>query len=151
MPKYLERDVNIALGTDGCASNNNLDMFEEMKIAALLHKVDALDPALVKANQVLEMATVNGAKALGIESGVLKEGYRADVIIVDMNKPHLTPMYEVASHLVYSARGSDVRTTIVDGKVLMDDYKVLCMDEQEVMDAARKASEELVQRVSSQK
>ena len=151
VPKYLERDVNIALGTDGCASNNNLDMFEEMKIAALLHKVDALDPALVKANQVLEMATVNGAKALGIESGVLKEGYRADVIIVDMNKPHLTPMYEVASHLVYSARGSDVKTTIVDGKVLMDDYKVLCMNEQEVMDAARKASEELVQRVSSQK
>jgi 5-methylthioadenosine/S-adenosylhomocysteine deaminase len=122
-------------------------MFEEMKTAALLHKVESLDPTVLPAGQVLEMATVNGAKALGIKSGVLRKGYNADVIIIDMNKPHLTPVYDVKSHLVYSASGSDVRTTIVDGRVLMEDYKVLCMDEQDVLDRAREAAHNLIARV----
>ena len=150
VPKMLARGVNISLGTDGCASNNNLNMFEEMKTAALLHKVDTSDPTVLPAQQVLEMATTNGARAMGTNSGILKVGCMADVIIVDMDKPHLIPRYNVASHLVYSASGADVRTTIVNGKVLMDDYKVLSMDEQKVMDAANEAASNLISRVNGQ-
>ena len=148
VPKMLARGVNISLGTDGCASNNNLNMFEEMKTAALLHKVDTSDPTVLPAQQVLEMATINGARAMGINSGMLKVGCMADVIIVDMDKPHLTPRYNVASHLVYSASGADVRTTIVNGKVLMDDYKVLSMDKQTVMEKAKDAASNLISRVN---
>ncbi|KKH47822.1 amidohydrolase family protein [Methanosarcina sp. 1.H.A.2.2] len=147
--KMLEKGVNVTLGTDGCASNNNLDLFEEMKTAALLHKVNTCNPTALPARQVLEMATVNGAKALGTETGMLKVGKKADLIIVDMKKPHLTPCFDVPSHLVYSARGSDVRTTIVDGKVLMDNYRVLVLDEEKVTEDARKAAEELVARVKA--
>ncbi|MDI3487078.1 MAG: 5-methylthioadenosine/S-adenosylhomocysteine deaminase, partial [Methanolobus sp.] len=112
--KLIDAGANVCLGTDGCASNNNLDMFEEMRSAALLQKVSTMDPTVLPARKVLEMATVNGAKALGINSGMLKEGYNADMIIVDMNKAHLAPVYDVASHLVYAANGKDVSTTIVD-------------------------------------
>lgn len=147
--KMLERGVNVSLGTDGCASNNNLDLFEEMKTAALLHKLSTGNPTALPARQVLKMATVNGAKALGTETGMLKAGMKADLIIVDMKKPHLTPCFDVPSHLVYSAGGSDVRTTIVDGKILMDDYRVLVLDEQKVIEEARKAAEELVARVNA--
>jgi 5-methylthioadenosine/S-adenosylhomocysteine deaminase len=144
--KMLEKGVNVSLGTDGCASNNNLDLFEEMKTAALLHKVTNLNPTILPARQVIEMGTVNGAQALDPETGVLKIGKKADVIILDMKKPHLTPCFDVRSHLVYSAKGSDVMTTIVNGKVLMDNYKVLVLDEQKVMEDAQKAAEELVER-----
>ena len=147
--KMLEKGVNVTLGTDGCASNNNLDLFEEMKSAALLHKVNTGNPAALPARQVLGLATVNGAKALGTETGMLKAGKKADLIIVDMKKPHLIPCFDLASHLVYSARGSDVRTTIVDGKVLMDDYRVLVLDEQKVIEEAQKAAEELVARIKT--
>ncbi|MBP2030471.1 5-methylthioadenosine/S-adenosylhomocysteine deaminase [Methanohalophilus levihalophilus] len=144
VPELLDRGVNVSLGTDGCASNNNLDMFEEMKMAALLHKVNSMDPTVVDARTVLEMATVNGAQALGIQAGMLKEGNFADLIIVDMNQPHLTPLYDVASHLVYSARGSDVVTTIVNGQLLMKDGVVLPMDENEVLKNATAISKRLV-------
>jgi 5-methylthioadenosine/S-adenosylhomocysteine deaminase len=147
--KMLERGVNVSLGTDGCASNNNLDLFEEMKTAALLHKLSTGNPTALPARQVLKMATVNGAKALGTETGILKVGMKADMIIVDMKKPHLTPCFDVPSQLVYSAGGSDVRTTIVDGKVLMDDYRVLVLDEQKVIEEAQKAAKELVARVNT--
>ncbi|WP_410509161.1 amidohydrolase family protein [Methanosarcina hadiensis] len=147
--KMLERGVNVSLGTDGCASNNNLDLFEEMKTAALLHKLNTGNPTALPARQVLKMATVNGAKALGTETGMLKVGMKADLIIVDMKKPHLTPCFDVPSQLVYSAGGSDIRTTIVDGKVLMDDYRVLVMDEQKVIEEAQKAAEELVSRAKA--
>ena len=150
VPKMLARGMNVSLGTDGCASNNNLNMFEEMKTAALLHKVDTSDPTVMPARQVLGMATVNGARAMGTNSGMLKVGCMADVIIVDVNKPHLTPIYNVASHLVYSASGSDVRTTIVNGNVLMNDYKVLSMDEQKVMEDAKGAALNLISRVNEQ-
>jgi len=130
--KLLDRGANVCLGTDGCASNNNLDMFDEMKTATLLQKVDTMDPTALPARKVLEMATVN-----------------ADVIIVDMNRSHLTPLFDVPSQLVYSAGGSDVRTSIVDGKVLMDDHKVLCMDEQKIIDDAKEAASDLVSRVDA--
>jgi 5-methylthioadenosine/S-adenosylhomocysteine deaminase len=144
VPKMLEKGINVSLGTDSCASNNNLDLFEEMKIAAIFHKLNTYSPTVLPAQQVLKMSTVNGAKALDPETGVIKVGKKADLIILDMKKPHLTPCFDIRSHLVYSAKGSDVRTTIVDGKVLMDDYKVMVLDEQKVMEEAQKAAEELV-------
>ncbi len=147
--KLLEAGANVCIGTDGCASNNNLDMFEEMRTAALLQKVSTMDPTVLPARKVLEMATINGAKALGIKSGMLKEGYNADMIIVDMNKPHLTPVYDVASHLVYAASGKDVKTTIVNGKVLMEEGKVLSLDEQEVIDIAIQRSKELILKINN--
>lgn len=147
--KMLEKGINVSLGTDGCASNNNLDLFEEMKTAALLHKVNTCSPTALPARQVLEMGTINGAKALDPETGVLKVGKKADLIIVDMKKPHLTPCFDVPSHLVYSAKGSDVRTTIVNGKILMDDYRVLALNEGKVIEEARKTAEELVARVNA--
>jgi 5-methylthioadenosine/S-adenosylhomocysteine deaminase len=147
--KLLAVGANVSLGTDGCASNNNLDMFEEMKTAALLQKVSIMDPTVLPARQVLEMATVNGAKALGIKSGMIKEGYNADLIIVDMNKPHLTPSYDIASHMVYAASGRDVKTTIVNGKILMEDYEVRCLDEQIILEKMEKTSKDLVSRINS--
>ncbi len=147
--KLLAAGANVSLGTDGCASNNNLDIFEEMKIAALLQKVSSMDPTVLPARQLLEMATVNGAKALGINSGILKNGYNADIIIVDMNKAHLTPVYDVASHLVYSAKGTDVKSTIVNGKVLMEDYEVLSIDEEEVISQANNASKVLLSKIDA--
>ncbi|MDP2217721.1 MAG: amidohydrolase family protein [Methanolobus sp.] len=147
--KLLAIGANVCLGTDGCASNNNLDMFEEMKTAALLQKVSTMDPMALPARKVLEMATVNGAKALGIKSGVLKKGYNADVIIVDLKKPHLTPIYDVASQLVYAASGKDVRTTIVAGKVLMEDFIVNCLDEQGILEKAMQTSRDLVARINA--
>ncbi|MCD4821973.1 MAG: amidohydrolase family protein [Methanococcoides sp.] len=147
--KLLDRGANVCLGTDGCASNNNLDMFDEMKTATLLQKVDTMDPTALPAKKVLEMATVSGANALDIKSGMLRKGYNADVIIVDMNRSHLTPLFDVPSQLVYSAGGSDVRTSIVNGKVLMDDHKMLCMDEQKIIDDAKEAASNLVSRVDA--
>lgn len=147
VPELLSRDVNVALGTDGTASNNSLDMFEEMKTAALLHKVNSMDPTALPVNEVLKMATYNGAKALGISAGMLKVGMAADIIIVDMNKPHLVPVHNQMSHLVYAAKGSDVRTTIVDGHILMEDGKVLSMDQNRVMEQAAYAAKRLADSV----
>lgn len=117
--KMLERGVNVSLGTDGASSNNNLDMFEEMKISGILHKGITLDPTVLDAWSVLKMATVNGAKALGFDDlGMLKEGYLADMAVIDFDAPHLTPNHNTVSNLVYAARGSDVEYTIVNGKIV---------------------------------
>jgi len=150
IPELLSSGANVALGTDGCASNNSLDMFGEMKTAALLHKVNSTDPTALPAHQVLKMATVNGAKALKIPAGQLKPGMLADIIIVDMQKPHLLPNHDLESHLVYAARGSDVRTTIVNGKVLMEDGIIMSMNQEKVMEQAAYAAEKLIQRVNEQ-
>ncbi len=147
--KMIAMGANVCLGTDGCASNNVLDMFEEMKAAALLQKVSTMDPTVLPARQVLEMATVNGAKALGIKSGVLKPGYNADVIIVDMGKAHLTPLHDVASHMVYAANGQDVRTSIIAGKVVMEDFVIKTINEQQVLEKAAQATKDLVARIHS--
>lgn len=111
--------INVALGTDGASSNNSLDMFEEMKVAAILHKGITLDPTVMNAWTVLKMVTVNGAKALGFDNlGVLKQGYLADMIILDFNSPHLMPNNNTVSNLVYAAKPSDVEYTIVNGKLV---------------------------------
>jgi len=139
VPKYLAAGVLVGLGTDGAASNNDLDMFEAMRQAALLHKLTTGDPRAVPAATALEMATIGGANALGMRSqiGSLEPGKRADMIIVGMAAARQTPMYNPASHLVYTTRGDDVRTTIVHGRVLMRDRKVLSLDEAAVLSEAR--------------
>ncbi len=147
--EMLVNGIPIALGTDGAASNNSLDMFEEMKFAALLSKVHKLDPVVVPAISVLEMATINGATALGLqeEIGSLEAGKKADLITVDMKKPHLTPIRNVVSHLVYSSLGSDVDTVVVDGKVLMQGRKLITLNETKVLERAQRTSDDLLARM----
>ncbi len=132
---FLREGIGVSLGTDGAASNNTLDMFAEMKTAALLSKVAALDPTVLPARKTLHLATLGGAEALGREKelGSLEAGKKADIILVDFKKPHLTPAYDPYSHLVYCARGSDVRTVIIDGRVVMEDRRLLTADLKEIM------------------
>jgi 5-methylthioadenosine/S-adenosylhomocysteine deaminase len=143
VPEYLAAGVTVGLGTDGAASNNDLDMFETMRLAALLHKVKTGDPRVIPATIALEMATIGGAKALGLEKqiGSLETGKRADVVVVSMESARQTPIYDPVSHLVYASRGDDVRTVIVNGRVLMLDRKMLTLDESAVLAEARKIAD----------
>ncbi len=131
--------VCTGLGTDGCSSNNNLDLFAEMDTAAKLHKASRLDPTVMDAATVLRMATIDGARALGLDhlTGSLEVGKKADIIVIDTRKPHLTPMYHPASHLVYAVGGGDVSATVVNGRVLMKDRRLLHLDADRVMADAR--------------
>jgi len=131
--------IVVGLGTDGCASNNNLDMFQEMDTAAKLGKSALLDPTVISAPTVLRMATCDGAKALGMDAliGTLEAGKKADVCIIDMDKPHLTPLYDEYSHLVYTVGGADVDTVLINGKPVMKDRRLLTIDEKEVMQRVR--------------
>ena len=135
VPRMIECGITVGMGTDGSASNNNLDLFSEMDMAAKLHKVRTMDPTVMDALTVLKMATIEGARALGMshETGSLETGKKADVIIVDTNKPHLTPMYNPFSHLVYAARGQDVSHTIINGRLVMENRQLLTLDLEEVM------------------
>lgn len=144
--EFLERGIVVGMGTDGPASNNNLDMFEEMKVCALAAKIRERDPTVVSAQQTLRMATIGGAMAVGLgdEIGSIEAGKKADIILVNTKKPHLTPTHNVISNLVYSGRGDDVITVIVDGRVLMKDRKVLTLNEEEVLEKAQKAADEMV-------
>jgi len=140
--------IIVGLGTDGPASNNSLDIFETMKITALLQKLTYLNPTVLSAYEALRMATVNGAKALGIDRniGSLEVGKRADIILIDLSKPHLKPMHNIYASIVYSAHGSDVDTVIVDGKILMENRRVKTLDEKAVMEEAEKAASDLLSR-----
>ncbi len=131
--------IPVGLGTDGAASNNDLDMFEAMRQCAFLHKLQTRDPRTMPARTVLQMATIEGARALGMEReiGSLEPGKRADLIIVSMDGARQTPMYDPLSHLVYVSRGEDVRTTVVNGRVLMRDRRVLTLDEAAVLQEGR--------------
>ena len=139
VPDMLKAGVKVGLGTDGCASNNNLDMIKEMSTAAKLHKVARLDPTVMNAKTVVRMATINGAKALGMNkiAGSLEVGKKADIIIIGLNKPHLTPLYNEYSHLVYAANGADVDTVLINGKLVMENRQLLTIDEAEVMQRVR--------------
>jgi 5-methylthioadenosine/S-adenosylhomocysteine deaminase len=130
VPQMIEAGICVGLGTDGCASNNDLDLFAEMDTAAKLHKVNTLDPTVLDAARVLKMATVDGAAALGLGTitGSLTPGKRADLVVVETRRPHLTPLYHPVSHLVYAVRGGDVASTVIDGRVVMEDRKLLTLD-----------------------
>ncbi|MFO7838919.1 MAG: amidohydrolase [Desulfosalsimonadaceae bacterium] len=135
VPDFLRADIAVGLGTDGCASNNNLDMFAEMDTAAKLHKVMTADPVAAEARQILSMATIEGARALGLQHriGSIEVGKEADLIVINTQQPHLTPMYHPESHLVYAARGSDVRDVFVRGRRLVRNRRASSMNEEEIL------------------
>ena len=138
--KMLEAGVNVSIGTDGASSNNDLDMWEEMRTASLLQKVNTLDPCAIPAYTALQMATVNGAKAIGREGelGVIAPGALADILLVDIQKPHLYPHTNLISELVYSTHASDVDTVIVNGRFVVKNRKCLSMSAEEVCSTAQK-------------
>lgn len=139
--EIMGKKINVALGTDGAASNNALDVFGEMKLTALLHKGMRLDPTLIDAQTALEMATVNGAKALGRdgERGKLQAGYRADLIILDADAPSLYPMHNPVSAVVYNGCGSAVETVMCNGRLLMENRELLALDMEKVKAGVRSA------------
>lgn len=132
IPHLLEKGINVSIGTDGTASNNNLNMFEEMHIAALIHKGAGRNPLLVNAEQAIRMATLNGAAAAGFgdETGCIRAGMKADLILLDTDKPHFHPMGDPMSAIVYSAQGADVDTVIIDGNIVMENRQLKTIDEE---------------------
>jgi 5-methylthioadenosine/S-adenosylhomocysteine deaminase len=145
MSSMIEKGAVVGLGTDGCASNNNLDLFQEMDTAAKLGKVYTLNPVNMKASTVLKMATRWGARILGLEQeiGTLEVGKKADVIVVDLRSPHLVPLYHPISTLVYAASGGDVKDVMVNGKILMRDRRMTHLDAEEVMRKVREISKRI--------
>lgn len=153
MPDLLAAGVRVGLGTDSNLSNNNLDMFEEMRLGAMIQKLHCQDAAAMPCDLMLRLATIGSAQALGLadDVGSLEPGKKADIIVVDFMAPHLWPILRgargnVIEQLVYSANSADVRTTIVDGQVLMEDRQVRTLDPQEVFTAAQEAAMNLLQR-----
>lgn len=146
VPLMMKKGINVALGTDGTASNNNLDMFEEMHIAALIHKGAQMQPTLVTAEEVLKMATVNGAKAIGFENevGQIREGLKADIILIDMDKPHIVPVNDYIAALAYCVQGSDVDTVIVDGNILMENRELKTIDEEKAKSKVKEISKRIL-------
>jgi 5-methylthioadenosine/S-adenosylhomocysteine deaminase len=144
VPKMQRAGINVALGTDGLGSNTK-DMFETMRIAGYLHKVYNMDTGCINATKLLEMATINGAKALGLQQsiGSLEEGKSADLISVSLNRLHLTPFKNVIPALVYCAKGSDVDTVIVNGNIVVDNGLLLVLNEEDLIEKARKKFEDL--------
>lgn len=148
--EMLRQGVNVALGTDGAASNHSQDLFDTMKAASLLQKVYHRDASAIKPYDVLRMATIGGAKALGLDSlcGTIEVGKRADLILVDIDTAHLQPVNEIFSQIVHCAKASDVKTVIVDGEILMRDRQLTRLDGQKILAEAKLANRDLMQRVS---
>ena len=140
---YRKAGVNVGIGTDGAASNNDLDMFEAMRQAAFQQKLITMDPTAISAPEALEMATIGGARVVGQHAriGSLEPGKRADVIVVGLSKARQVPLFDPVAQIVYASRGDDVETTIVNGKVLMRDRKMLTLDEARVLSDARAAAD----------
>ncbi|UCE82559.1 MAG: amidohydrolase [Deltaproteobacteria bacterium] len=143
--KLLERGVPVGLGTDGCASNNNLDMLAEMDSVAKLHKVYRMDPTIMDAKTVIRLATRGGARVLGLEEqiGSLEPGKKADIIGLDLDKPHLTPLYNIYSHVVYAASAADVTLNIINGGVVMRNRELLTLDVERVMSEVRAIAKQI--------
>ena len=135
MPRMLSAGVAVGLGTDGAASNNDLDLWEEMDTAAKLHKLISKDPTVLNAREVVTMATIGGARAIHMdkEIGSLEPGKRADLIIVGMNSPHQTPVYNIYSELVYATKASDVESVMINGKLVMRNRVVRTINEVAVL------------------
>jgi 5-methylthioadenosine/S-adenosylhomocysteine deaminase len=138
VPEMLAAGIAVGLGSDSCASNNRLDLFTEMDVCAKWHKAAALDPAIMPARQVWQMATLLGGRALGWpELGCLQAGSPADFIVLDSDQPHLTPLHNPVSHLVYAARAADVRHTVCQGRVLMKNRQLQTLDESQIKAKAK--------------
>ncbi len=148
VPTLLKKGVKVGFGTDGVASNNNLDLFEEINTAAMLHKLISNDPTVLDAKTVVEMATIGGATVLGLdkEIGSLEPGKRADLIILDMKQPHAHPVYNIYSLLVYSMKGSDVETVVIDGRIVMENRKFTYLDEEGLYARAEEVAAQIRER-----
>ena len=151
VPQMLKAGVAVGLGTDGAASNNDLDMWEEMDTAAKLHKLSSNDPKVLSAEEALAMATVGGARALHMEGqiGSLEEGKRADIAVVDLDALHQTPRYNIYSHLVYATKAADVRTVVIEGRVVMRDRRLLTLDETLIKQKARALRERVTRSLAT--
>lgn len=136
VPDLLKAGITVGIGTDGCASNNNLDLFSEMDITAKLHKVNTLDPTVMDARTVIQMATTGGAAAIGLDRqiGSLEPGKEADLIVIDTKNPRLAPLYNPISQVVYAALGSDVRDVIVAGRMVVRNHKLLTIDLEDLLE-----------------
>lgn len=146
VPDLLKRGIIVGLGTDGAASNNNLDMMEEMRLAALLHKGSRMDPLAITAREALAMATRESAKAVFLDHvGVVAEGMKADLVMLGLHKPHLTPRHDLVAHLVYAAQPSDVTLVMVNGRVLLKDGELTTLDEEKILYQAEQRAMHLVQ------
>jgi 5-methylthioadenosine/S-adenosylhomocysteine deaminase len=144
--ELLRKGVCVSMGTDGSASNNNMDLLEEIKIGSLLQKVTTMDPTVLTAEKVFKMVTIDGAESLGLEKqiGSIEVDKKADLALVDMRTPQLTPFRNPISHLVYSANGGNVDTVICNGEILMENRELLKLDEAMILEIAKNASEELL-------
>jgi 5-methylthioadenosine/S-adenosylhomocysteine deaminase len=151
VPELLEAGIPVGLGTDGPASNNNLDLFEEMDTAAKLHKLVQDDPTVLPAREVFAMATKGGARALGMEDeiGSIEIGKRADLALIDMRQPELTPLYDVYSQLVYATKGAQVKTVIVNGRIVLEDRQMMTLDAAEILRQARKIQTQIANSLKS--
>jgi len=136
--KMLNLGITVGLATDGSASNDNLDMFEAMRTAAFLHKLSTNNPKAISAQKVLEMATIDAAKAIGLENeiGSIEVGKKADIVIINAKRPSLQPIHDVVQTLVYCANGANVETTIIDGKIIFDKGKIITVDEEKIIEKA---------------
>jgi 5-methylthioadenosine/S-adenosylhomocysteine deaminase len=149
--ELLDDGINVSLGTDGAASNNNLNLFEEMHLAALLQKWLRRDPEALPARQVLRMATIDGARALGMEAelGSLEVGKQADVVLVDAAQPHLAPRHDPVALLVYSAQAADVSMVLVNGRILLEDRELTTIDAESLLERASEQTRQLLVRASA--
>lgn len=146
VPALLQAGVCVSIATDGPASNNDVDMFAEMSSVAKVHKVVALDPTVMDAETTLRCGTIGGAAALGAETalGSLEPGKKADLIVLDLDQPHLVPLYNLPSHLIYAARGADVIHSMINGRLVMKQRKLLSMDERAVLERMKEMSSKVL-------
>jgi 5-methylthioadenosine/S-adenosylhomocysteine deaminase len=144
LPDMMERGIVVSLGTDGASSNNSLDMMETMKVCALLHKVHAGSPTVVSSRDVLEMATQKGAESLGLKAGVVREGFLADIQLIDLREANAVPRHDLISNVVYSLGNRNVDTVICNGKIVMQDKKLKNIDEGEILEKTEEIAEDMV-------
>lgn len=151
VPEMIRLGINVGLGTDGVKENNRIDIFQEMKVASLMQRVLYENAQIMKAHEVFKMATVNGSKALKMKSGEIREGYLADIVLIDAKAPNMNPIYDnnVLSQVVFSAHPGNVRDVIVDGKLIVKDRKVLTVNEDEIIKRSVKRGRDLIKKIST--
>ncbi len=143
VPRMIEAGVNVSVGTDGCASNNNLDIISEISTVAKLHKITCMDPTVLDECTALAMVTSNGARALGFAGGVLEAGRPADITVLDGKAPNMVPVHNPVSHVIYAATGGNVKDVVIDGRIVVKDYRSLTVDEDALIRECRLIQEHI--------